>query len=144
MVGRDTPSSVQIVDEKGCFSVQLWWESPPWFSQVVLTGSCLGKGVAVVEAETGSGSRDECRGGVLVKDDGQPKEQGGVVEPPCGSSSRGATGFPSESTERGPGAEVTDGEDSLGIRNQGAGKVASLGGLKSEPAACDFGPVWEA
>ncbi|WKA01617.1 hypothetical protein VitviT2T_019888 [Vitis vinifera] len=142
--GGDTPSSVQIVDEKGCFSVQLWWESPPWFSQVVLTGSCLGKGVAVVEAETGSGSRDECRGGVLVKDDGQPKEQGGVVDPPCGSSSRGATGFPSESTERGLGAEVTDGEDSLGIRNQGAGKVASLGGLKSEPAACDFGPVWEA
>ena len=76
--------------------------------------------------------------------DGQPKELAGVVEPPCGSSSKGATGFPSESAERGPGAEVTDGEDSLGIRNQGAGKVASLGGLKSEPAACDFGPVWEA
>ena len=95
------------------------------------------------EAETGSGSRAECRGGVLVKD-GRPKEQAGVVELSCGSSSKGAAGFPSESTERGPGAEVTDGEDCLGIRSQGAGKVARLGGLESGPAAYDFGPNWEA
>ena len=106
-------------------------------------GGALGKGDEVVVEVAGSGSRDEYRGGVLVKD-GQPKEQGGVVEPPCGSSSRGATGFPSESAERGPGAEVTDGEDSLGIRSQGARKLASLGGFKSGPAACDYGPVWEA
>ena len=60
-VGRDTPSSVQIADEMGCFSVQLWWESPPWFSQVVSAGSCLGKEVIVDETEIGSGSRAECR-----------------------------------------------------------------------------------
>ncbi|RVW78525.1 hypothetical protein CK203_049792 [Vitis vinifera] len=114
MVGRDTPSSVQIVDEKGCFSVQLWWESSPWFSQVVPRRR-------VGEGWTAKGAR-------------------GVVEPPCGSSSRGATGFPFESVERGPGAEVTDGEDSLGIKSQGAGKLASLGGFKSGPAACDYGP----
>ena len=81
------------------------------------------------EAGTRSGSRAVCRGGVLEKDV-QPKEQAGVqVEPPCGSSSKGATGFPSESVERGPGVEVIDGEDSLGIRSQGAGKVAREGGL---------------
>lgn len=142
-VGRDTPSSVQIVDEMGCFSVQLWWESPPWFSQVVPAGSGLGKGAAVAVEVTGSGSRDECRGGVLVKV-GQPKEQRGVAEPPCGSSSKGVSGFPYELAERGPGAEMTDGEDSFGIRSRGGGKSASLGGFKSGPAACVFGPVWEA
>ena len=39
---------------------------------------------------------------------------------------------------------MTDGEDSLGIRSQGVGKSASLGGFKSGPAACDYGPIWEA
>ena len=141
--GRDTPSSVQIVDEMGCFLVQLWWESPPWFSQVVSAGSGLGKGDAVAVEVTGSGSRNECRGGVLVKV-GQPKEQRGVAEPPCGSSSKGALGCPYELAERGPGEEVTDGEDSCGIRSRGGGKLANLGGFKSGPAACVFGTDWEA
>ncbi|RVW49309.1 hypothetical protein CK203_073238 [Vitis vinifera] len=141
--GRDTPSSVQIVDEMGCFSVQLWWESPPWFSQVVLVGSALGKGDAVAVEVAGSGSRDECRGGVLVKV-GQPKEQRGVVESPCGSSSKGVSGCPYELAERGPRKEVTDGEDSCGISSRGGGKLANLGGFKSGPAACVFGPDWEA
>ncbi|RVW96961.1 hypothetical protein CK203_032292 [Vitis vinifera] len=140
---RDTPSSVQIVDEMGCFSVQLWWESPPWFSQVVPVGSALGKGVAVAVEVAGSGSRDECRGGVLVKV-GQSKEQRGVVEPPCGSSSKGVSGCPYELAERGPGKEVTDGEDKCGISSRGGGKLANLGGFKSGPAACVFGPDWEA
>ena len=39
---------------------------------------------------------------------------------------------------------MTDGADSLGIKSQGAGKLASLGGFKSGPAACDYGPIWEA
>ena len=72
------------------------------------------------------------------------EEQRGVAKPPCGSSSKGVSGFPSELAERGPGAEVTDGEDSFGIRSRGGGKSASLGGFKSGPAACVFGPVWEA
>ena len=129
MVARELPTSAEIVDGSGCFSVQLWRETPPWFSQVMPTGSFLGKGATVDEAETRSGSRAVCRGGVLEKDV-QPKEQAGVqVEPPCGSSSKGATGFPSESAERGPGVEVTNEEDSLGIRSQGARKVAREGGL---------------
>ncbi|RVX08206.1 hypothetical protein CK203_017772 [Vitis vinifera] len=141
--GRNTPSSVQIVDEMGCFSVQLWWESPPWFSQVVPAGSGLGKGDVVVVEVTRSGSRNECRGGVLVKV-GQPKEQRGVTEPPCGSSSKGALGYPYELAERGLGEEVTDGEDSCGIRSRGGGKLANLGGFKSGPATCVFGTDWEA
>ncbi|RVW40247.1 hypothetical protein CK203_078334 [Vitis vinifera] len=83
------------------------------------------------------------RGGVLVKV-GQPKEQRGVVEPPCGSSSKGVSGCPYELAERGPGKEVTDGEDSCGISSRGGGKLANLGGFKSGPAACVFGPDWEA
>ena len=55
---------------------------------MVPAGSGLGKGDAVAVEVTGSGSRDECRGDVLVKV-GQPKEQKRVVEPPCGSSSKG-------------------------------------------------------
>ncbi|RVW38063.1 hypothetical protein CK203_097261 [Vitis vinifera] len=107
-VGRDTPSSVQIADEMGCFSVQLWWESPPWFSQVVPEGSALGKGDAVAVEVAGSGSREECRGGVIVKV-GQLMEQRGAGEPPCGSSSKGISGCPYELAGRGPGKEVTDG-----------------------------------
>ena len=144
MMGRDLPTSVQIVDGLGCFSVQLWWETPPWFSQGVPTGSFLGNGATVDEAETGSGSRAMCREGVLEKDV-QPKEYAGVqVEPPCGIFSKGTTGFPSESAEKGPGVEVTDGEDSLGIRSQGARKVAREGGLGFGPEAFEFGADWEA
>ncbi|RVX19928.1 hypothetical protein CK203_004741 [Vitis vinifera] len=64
------------------------------------------------------------RGSVLEKDV-QPKEQVGVqVEPPCGSFSKGAIRFPSKSTERGPGVEAIDGEDSLGTEVKG---VAGMG-----------------
>ena len=91
------------------------------------------------EVETGSGSRAVCRGSVLEKDV-QPKEQVGVqVEPPCGSSSKGATGFSSESAERGPGVEAIDGEDSLGNRSQDAGKVVREGGLGFGLEAFEYG-----
>ncbi|RVW20304.1 Transposon TX1 uncharacterized 149 kDa protein [Vitis vinifera] len=114
---------------------------------LVLSGGAGGKwsrkGDAVAEEVAGSGSRNECRGGVLVKV-GQPKEQRGVVEPPCGSSSKGVSGCPYELAERGPGKEVTDGEDSCGISSRGGGKLANMGGFKSGPAACVFGPDWEA
>ena len=39
---------------------------------------------------------------------------------------------------------MTDGEDSCGIRNRGVGKLANLGGFKSGPKDCVFGPDWEA
>ncbi|KAJ9671312.1 hypothetical protein PVL29_025146 [Vitis rotundifolia] len=31
----EVPNSAHIVLGSGCFSLQLWWESPPWFTQVV-------------------------------------------------------------------------------------------------------------
>ena len=128
----------------GCFSVQLWWETPPWFSQVVPARGLLGKGATVDEVEIRSDSRIVCRGSVLEKDV-QLKEQVGVqVEPPCGCSSKGAIGFPSKSTERGPGVEAIDGEDSLGNRSQGAGKVVREGGLGFGPEVFEFGLDWEA
>ena len=91
------------------------------------------------EVETGSGSRVVCRGSVLEKDV-QPKEQAGVqVEPSCGSSSKGATCFSSESAERVPGVEAIDGEDSLGNRSQDAGKVVREGGLGFGLEAFEYG-----
>ena len=68
VVGRDLPTSVQLVVGSGCFSVQLWWETLPWFSQVVPAGSVYGKGDTEDEEETGSGSRVMCRGRVLEKE----------------------------------------------------------------------------
>ena len=51
---------------------------------------------------------------------GEARVQG---EPSCGSSSKGATVFSSDPTVRGLGMEATDGEDKLGNKGQGAGKV---------------------
>ena len=68
VVGRDLPTSVQLVVGSGCFSVQLWWETLPWFSQVVPAGSVYGKGDTEDEEEIGSGSRAVCRGRVLEKE----------------------------------------------------------------------------
>ena len=31
LAGRDLPSTTQIVVGSGCYSIQLWWETPPWF-----------------------------------------------------------------------------------------------------------------
>ena len=128
VVSRDLPTSVQIVVGLGCFSVQLWWETPPWFSQVVSEGSLLGKGVTVDEEEARGGSRAACRGRVLEKE-GQYKKQTGVqVVSSCGSSSKSDTGFSSDSTKRRPGPEAIDGEDSLGNKGQGVGEVVKVGG----------------
>ncbi|RVX12932.1 hypothetical protein CK203_009898 [Vitis vinifera] len=48
LVGRELPSFVHIVVGSGCFSIQLWWETPPWFVQVVPLGGSRGVGVCVV------------------------------------------------------------------------------------------------
>ena len=77
VVGRDLPTFVQLVVGSGCFSVQLWWETPPWFFQVVPTGSVYEKGDIEDEEEVGSGSCAVCRGRVLEKE-AQPMVQVGV------------------------------------------------------------------
>ena len=118
VVDKDLPTSVQLVVGSGCFSIHLWWETPPWFSQVVPAGSVYGKGDLGDEEEAGSGSRAVCRGRVLEKEV-QPMVQAGVQgESSCGSSSNGATVFSFDSAVRGPGLEATDGEDRLGNRGQ--------------------------
>lgn len=44
IVGRDLPNSIQVIVGLGRFSVQLWWEIPPWFVQVLLSrGSCMNR-----------------------------------------------------------------------------------------------------
>ena len=43
-VDWEVPSSVHIALGTGCFALHLWWESAPWFSQVVPAGSSSGKG----------------------------------------------------------------------------------------------------
>ena len=51
----EVPNSAHIVLGTGCFSLQLWWESAPWFSQVVPTGSSSRKGgLRVGEEAAGS------------------------------------------------------------------------------------------
>lgn len=32
LVGRDLPSYVQIVVGLGGFSIEIWWETQPWFT----------------------------------------------------------------------------------------------------------------
>ena len=141
VVGKDLPTSVQLVVGSGCFSIHLWWETPPWFSQVVPAGSVYGKGDLGDEEEAGSGSRVVCRGRVLEKE-AQPMVLAGVQgEPSCGSSSNGATVFSFDSAVRGPGLEATDGEDRLGNRGQGAGKVVKGGGYGLGPEVLKVGPV---
>ena len=66
--GRDFPSSVQLVEGSGCYSMQLWWEVQPWYSQVMPAGSGCRKGDTEIEDEEGSGLGDVCRGNVLEKE----------------------------------------------------------------------------
>ncbi|RVW51474.1 hypothetical protein CK203_084032 [Vitis vinifera] len=120
--GRDFPSSVQLVEGSGCYSIQLWWEVQPWYSQVMPAGSGCRKGDTETEDEEGSGLGDVCRGNVLEKEAQLVEQMGIQSEPPCGSSSKGATVFSMEPAARGPGVEETYGEDRLVNRGQGAGK----------------------
>ena len=59
---REFPNSAHIVLGSGCYSLQLWWESPPWFTQVVPAGSFYGEGNLRVGEEIGGTSRATCYG----------------------------------------------------------------------------------
>ena len=138
VVGRDLPTSVQIGVGARCFLVHLWWESLPWFSQVVLAGSIHGEGVPVDEEEAGRRPRVVGSGRVLEKEVQSKVQTGLQVVPPCGSSSKSAIGFSSDYFAGGSSPEVIDGEESLKNRGQGARGVAKVSGH-------GFGPdLWEA
>ena len=96
---RDLPSSVQIVVGSGSFSIQLWWETPPWFSQVVPAGRYLGVGVLVDEDEAGGGRPCAVCSGSLLEKEFQSKVQVGVQDvSPSGSFSKSVAGFSSASS----------------------------------------------
>ncbi|RVW54430.1 hypothetical protein CK203_068461 [Vitis vinifera] len=42
-VDKEFPSTAHIVVGSGCYSLQLWWESSPWFMQVVSAGGFGGE-----------------------------------------------------------------------------------------------------
>ena len=64
-VGREFPSSVQIVVGSGCYSLQLWWELPSGFSQVVPAGSISGEGGVRGGEDDGGSQREKVeQGGV--------------------------------------------------------------------------------
>ena len=42
-VDKEFPSTAHIVVGSGCYSLQLWWESSPWFMQVVPAGGFGGE-----------------------------------------------------------------------------------------------------
>ena len=138
VVGKDFPTSVQLVEGSGCFSVQLWWEISPWFSQVVPVGSGCEKGDTEVKDDAGSGLGAVCRGSVLEKEVQLVEQVGVQSESPCGSSSKGATVFSTDPTAK--GLEETDGEDRLENRGQGAGKVVKGGDVGLGPVATKVGP----
>ena len=52
----------------GSFSIQLWWETLPWFSQVVPMGRLLGEGVLANEDEAGGRPHVACSGNLLEKE----------------------------------------------------------------------------
>ena len=58
----EVPNSVHIVLGSGCYSLQLWWDSPPWFMQVVSAGSFSGKGGPRVREEIGGSQSVACYG----------------------------------------------------------------------------------
>ena len=59
---KDLPNSAHVVVGSGCYSFHLWWESPPWFTQVVLAGRIYREGGLRVEEEDGGTSHVVCCG----------------------------------------------------------------------------------
>ena len=58
-VEREFPNSVQIVVGSGCYSLQLWWKLPPWFTQVVSAGSLNEEGGSRGGEEDGGSQREK-------------------------------------------------------------------------------------
>ncbi|KAJ9707678.1 hypothetical protein PVL29_002633 [Vitis rotundifolia] len=78
-VKKEVPNSVHIVLGSGCYSLQLWWESPPWFTQVVPTGSFSWKGSPRVGEEFDGSQSVVCYGSQREKVE-QLRSQMGVQD----------------------------------------------------------------
>ena len=59
---REFPNFAHIVVGLRCYSFQLWWESLPWFTQVVSAGSLGGEGGSREGEEDGGTSCAVCYG----------------------------------------------------------------------------------
>ncbi|RVW65755.1 LINE-1 retrotransposable element ORF2 protein [Vitis vinifera] len=78
-VDREMPSTAHIVVGSGCYSLQLWWESSPWFTQVVPAGSFSGEGSLRVGEEAGGTVRELSRGSQREKVEQLRLQQGESV-----------------------------------------------------------------
>ncbi|RVW55319.1 hypothetical protein CK203_089056 [Vitis vinifera] len=79
VVGGGSPSSSLELRDRGWvglggFSIQIWWETQPWFTQVVPSRRCLGVGVSADKDEARGSPRAMC-GGSLLENEGQSKVQ---------------------------------------------------------------------
>ncbi|RVW88355.1 hypothetical protein CK203_040950 [Vitis vinifera] len=134
MVGRDLPSSAQIVVGLGCFSIQLWWEIPSWFVQLMPLRGSHEVGVSVVGEEDGGNPRAACIRSQKEKVV-QTKVQVGVQDVSSyGGKSKKVAAFSVACSARGSdeGTEEGDGEGSLVCRGQEVGanmsSISRLGG----------------
>lgn len=64
---RDLLNSTHVVVGLECYSFHLWWESPPWFTQVLSTGRIYEEGGLRVREEDGGISRVVCCGSQMEK-----------------------------------------------------------------------------
>lgn len=55
---KNFPGSLQVVARNICWAVSLWWEAPPWESQVVPR--------SILHKRDGREIKDEGRGGARV------------------------------------------------------------------------------
>ena len=76
---KEFPNFAHIVVGSGCYSFQLWWESSPWFTQVVPVGSLDGEGDSRVGEEDGGTSCAFCCGSQREKVE-QLRMQQGVLD----------------------------------------------------------------
>ncbi|RVW68018.1 hypothetical protein CK203_064833 [Vitis vinifera] len=86
-VDREMPNTAHIVVGSGCYSLQLWWESSPWFTQVVPAGSFSGESSSREGEEVGGTVRDLSRGSQREKVEQLRLQQGESVVSACGGDS---------------------------------------------------------
>lgn len=64
---RDLLNSIHVVVGSECYYFHMWWESPPWFTQVLSAGRIYGEGGPRVAEEDDGISRVVCCGSQMEK-----------------------------------------------------------------------------
>ena len=87
--GKDLPRSLQVVADHTCFAVFLWWEAPPWVSQVVpMFESCRSVGREVKDEFASS----SCIGESVRESQPIVQKLGSEEQLEYGGRNRGANG----------------------------------------------------